>query len=50
MKENFGFDTIAAMRDGVKEELEGDKTSKLPGLKENRAVAALSERLEAREG
>ena len=46
VKENFGFDTIAAMRDGVKEELEGDKTSKLPGLKENRAVAALSERLE----
>ena len=46
VKENFGFDTIAAMREGVKEELEGDKTSKLPGLKENRAVAALSERLE----
>lgn len=46
VKENFGFDTIAAMHDGVKEELEGDKTSKLPGLKENRAVAALSERLE----
>ena len=46
VKENFGFDNIAAMRDGVKEELEGDKTSKLPGLKENRAVAALSERLE----
>lgn len=46
VKENFGFDTIAAMRDGVKEELEGDKTSKLPGLKENRAVAALAERLE----
>ena len=46
VKENFGFDTIAAMRDGGKEELEGDKTSKLPGLKENRAVAALSERLE----
>ena len=46
VKENFGFDTIAAMRDGVKEELEGAKTSKLPGLKENRAVAALSERLE----
>ena len=46
VKENFGFDTITAMREGVKEELEGDKTSKLPGLKENRAVAALSERLE----
>ncbi len=46
VKENFGFDTIAAMREGVKEELEGDKASKLPGLKENRAVAALAERLE----
>lgn len=46
VSENFGFDTIAAMREGVKEELEGDKTSKLPGLKENRAVAALAERLE----
>lgn len=46
VKENFGFDTIAAMREGVKEELEGDKTSKLPGLKENRAVAALADRLE----
>ena len=46
VSENFGFDTIAAMREGVKEELEGDKTSKLPGLKENRAVAALAERLD----
>ena len=38
-KENFGFDDIAAMRDAIKLELEQDKTAKLPGLKENRAVA-----------
>ena len=46
VKENFGFDSIDAMRDAVKIELEGDKASKLPGLKENRAVAALAERLQ----
>ncbi|MBE6468626.1 MAG: trigger factor [Coriobacteriaceae bacterium] len=46
VKENFGFDDIAAMRDAVKLELEADKTSKLPQLKENRAVSKLAERLE----
>ena len=45
-KENFGFDDIAAMRDAIKLELEQDKTAKLPGLKENRAVAKLAERLQ----
>ena len=45
-KESFGFDDIAAMRDAVKIELEADKTSKLPGIKETRAVAALAERLQ----
>ncbi|MBY4797926.1 trigger factor [Collinsella sp. AGMB00827] len=45
-KENFGFDSIAAMRDAVKLELEADKTSTLPQLKENRVVSALAERLE----
>ncbi len=49
VKENFGFDDIAAMRDAVKLELEQDKTSKLPGLKENRCVAKLAERLELEE-
>lgn len=45
-KESFGFDDIAAMRDAVKTELDADKTSKLPGIKENRAVAKLAERLD----
>ena len=49
VKENFGFDDIAAMRDAVKIELEQDKASKLPGLKENRCVAKLAERLELEE-
>lgn len=45
-KEAFGLDDIAAMRDAVKIELDADKTSKLPGIKENRAVAKLAERLD----
>ena len=43
---SFGFDTVADMRDAVKEEIESEKTSQFPQLKENRAVSALSERLE----
>lgn len=46
VKENFGFDDIAAMRDAIKLELDQDKTSKLPALKENRCVAKLAERLQ----
>lgn len=46
VKENFGFDDIAAMRDAIKLELEQDKSSKLPALKENRAVAELATRLD----
>ncbi|HIU05528.1 MAG TPA: trigger factor [Candidatus Coprousia avicola] len=45
-KTGFGFDSIAAMRDAVKEELAADKESRLPQLKENRCVAKLAERLE----
>ena len=45
-KESFGFDDIAAMRDAIKVELEADKKSKLPQMKENRAVAKLAERLQ----
>ena len=48
-KKSFGFDDIAAMRDAVKSEIEGDKTSQLPQLKENRAVAKLAERLQMEE-
>lgn len=46
VKDNFGMDDVAALRDAIKSEIEGDKASKLPGLKENRAVAKLAERLE----
>lgn len=49
VKESFGFDDIAAMRDAVKIEIEADKTSQFPSMKENRAVAALAERLELAE-
>ena len=45
-KTNFGFDGIDAMRDAVKLEIESDKSSQLPQLKENRAVSKLAERLE----
>ncbi len=45
-KTNFGFDGIDAMRDAVKLEIESDKASQLPQLKENRAVAKLAERLQ----
>ena len=48
-KKSFGFDDIAAMRDAVKSEIEGDKTSQLPQLKENRCVSKLAERLEMEE-
>ena len=48
-KTSFGFDDIAAMRDAVKSEIEQEKASQLPGLKENRAVAALAERLDLEE-
>ncbi len=48
-KEAFGFDDIAAMRDAVKLEIQQDKESRLPGIKESRAVAALAERLELEE-
>lgn len=46
VKDNFGMDDVAALREAIKSEIEGDKASKLPGLKENRAVAKLAERLE----
>ena len=46
VKDNFGMDDADALREAVKSEIEGDKASKLPGLKENRAVAKLAERLE----
>ncbi|MDY2776821.1 MAG: trigger factor [Collinsella sp.] len=49
VKESFGFDGIEAMRDAIKLEVEADKGSKLPSLKENRVVAKLAERLDLEE-
>ncbi len=37
----FGFDDVAAFRAAVKEELEGDKTTTVPNLKEDRVVEAM---------
>ena len=46
VKSDFGFDSIDAMRDAIKLEIEQDKASRLPAEKENRCVAALAERLQ----
>ena len=48
-KSAFGFDDVAAMREAVKSEIAQDKEAQLPGLKENRAVAKLAERLDLEE-
>jgi len=45
VKKGFGFDTIAELRDAIKEEIEQDKKVSLPGLKEDRAVEAIAEHL-----
>ena len=42
-KKSFGFDTVAELRDAVKEEIEEDKQRSLPNLKEDRVVEALGE-------
>lgn len=46
VKTGFGFDTVEELRDAVKEEIEEDKKSSLPTLKEDRVVEAMGERLE----
>ena len=48
-KTSFGFESVEAMRDAVKIEIESDKASQLPQLKENRCVSKLAERLELEE-
>ena len=45
VKNDFGFDTIEELREAVKEEVEGDKKSSLPQLKEDRVVEAIGEHL-----
>ena len=49
VKSDFGFDSIDAMRDAIKIEIEQDKASRLPAEKENRCVSALAERLQLEE-
>ena len=44
-KSRFGFDTVAELRDAIKEEIESDKKASLPNLKEDRVVEAMGERL-----
>ena len=44
-KKSFGFDTVAELRDAVKEEIEEDKQRSLPNLKEDRVVEELGKRV-----
>ena len=41
----YGYDDVASFRDAVKEEIEGDKKTTLPNLKEDRLVEALGKLL-----
>ena len=49
VKKGYGFDTVAELRDAVREEISQDKASSLPGLKEDRVVAAIGEKLDLKE-
>ena len=44
-KESFGYDTVDELREAMKSEIENDKRTSLPGLKEDRLVTALAEHL-----
>ena len=44
-KKSFGFETVAELRDAVKEEIENDKKTSLPNLKEDRVVEEAGKRL-----
>ncbi len=48
-KESFGFDSIDALRDALKIEIEKDKKNSLPSLKENRVIQAIEDRLKLEE-
>ncbi len=47
--EAFGFKTVDELKKGVAEEIESSKKEQLPQLKEDRALAALTSRLELEE-
>lgn len=42
----YGYDDVAAFREAVKEEIEGDKKTSLPNLKEDRVVEVVGKLLE----
>ena len=44
-KKSFGFDTVAELRDALKEEIESDKKTSLPSLKEDRVVEEVGKHL-----
>ncbi|MGI6229356.1 MAG: trigger factor [Tractidigestivibacter sp.] len=44
-KKGFGYDTVDAFKDAVRDEIAEDKKVSLPGLKEDRVVEAVGERL-----
>ena len=48
-KKSFGFETVAELRDAVKEEIEEDKKRSLPNLKEDRVVEELGKRVTVEE-
>ncbi len=48
-KKSFGFDSVEDFRDAVKEEIEGDKKSSLPNLKEDRVVEAVGKLVDLEE-
>ncbi|MBM6774016.1 trigger factor [Olsenella profusa] len=41
----YGYDDVAAFREAVKEEIEGDKKTTIPSLKEDRVVEAIGKQL-----
>ena len=45
MAKKYGYDTVDAFRAAVKEEIEGDKKTQLPALKEDRVVEAVGKQL-----
>lgn len=45
VKKNFGYDTVAELKDAIKDEIEQDKKTRLPQLKEDRVVEAMGKRL-----
>ena len=45
LAKKYGYDDVASFRDAVKEEIEGDKKTSLPNLKEDRLVEAVGKLL-----